>query len=102
MRPIINEGNRADRLVRITSPIATYGVIIGDTRIPGHQTLTAGYQRPLASATLPGTDAIRIVHTGLRVPLRAGFSYPVVFNFERAGELRLELPVENPIGPPPP
>ena len=93
---IVNEGDRPDRLVRVTSPIARLGVIIGDARMAGHQVLTAGYQRPLASATLPGTDAVRIVLLGLRSPVRAGLRYPVVFDFERAGELRLDLPVENP------
>ncbi len=93
---IINEGDRPDRLVRVSSPIARLGVIIGDARMAGHQVLTAGYQGPLASATLPGTDAVRIVLVGLRSPVSAGLRYPVVFDFERAGELRLDLPVENP------
>ncbi|MGQ0717839.1 MAG: copper chaperone PCu(A)C [Pseudonocardiales bacterium] len=93
---IVNEGDRADRLVRVTSPIARSATITGDARIAGHQVLTAGYQEPLASTTLPGADAVRIVLIGLRSPVRAGFSYPVVFAFERAGELRLELPVVNP------
>jgi hypothetical protein len=61
-----------------------------------HQVLTAGYQGPLASATLPGTDAVRILLVGLRSPVRAGLRYPVVFHFEQAGELRLDLPVETP------
>jgi periplasmic copper chaperone A len=93
---IVNEGDRPDRLVRVTSPIARLGVIIGDARMAGHQALTAGYQAPLASATLPGTNAVRIVLVGLRSPVSAGLRYPVVFDFERAGELRLDLPVENP------
>ena len=62
----------------------------------GHQVLTAGYQGPLASATLPGTDAVQILLGGLRCPVRAGLRYPVVFHFEQAGELRLDLPVETP------
>ncbi|MGH3982887.1 MAG: copper chaperone PCu(A)C [Pseudonocardiaceae bacterium] len=93
---IVNEGDRPDRLVRVTSPIARLGVIIGDARVAGHQVLTAGYQGRLASATLPGTDAVRIMLVGLRSPVRAGLRYPVVFDFEQAGELRLDLPVENP------
>lgn len=96
---IVNEGDDADRLVEVTSPIARSATITGDTRIPGHQVLTAGYQAPLASTTLPDTDAVRIVLIGLRAPVSAGFSYPVVFAFERAGELRMELPVVNPTTP---
>jgi len=93
---IVNEGDRADRLLRVTSPIARSGTITGDATIPGHQVLTAGYPAPVASATPPGTDAVQIVLTELSEPIRAGFGYPVVFVFEQAGELRLELPVENP------
>ncbi|MDQ3761256.1 MAG: hypothetical protein M3460_06010 [Actinomycetota bacterium] len=92
---IFNEGDRADRLVRVSSPIARSATITGDTRIPGHQVLAAGYPGP----TAPDTNAVRIVLAGLSVPIRAGFDYPVVFVFEHAGELRLELPVENPDKP---
>ena len=93
---IVNEGDRPDRLVRVRSPIARLGVIIGDASIAGHQVPAAGYRGHLASATLPGTDAVRIMLVGLRSPVRAGLRYPVVFHFEQAGELRLNLPVENP------
>lgn len=93
---IVNEGDRADRLIRVTSLIALSGTITGDPGIPGHQVLTAGYQAPLASTTLPPIDALQVVLTGLRSPVSTGFTYPVVFAFEQAGELRLELPVENP------
>ncbi|MGH3999428.1 MAG: copper chaperone PCu(A)C [Pseudonocardiaceae bacterium] len=93
---VVNEGDGADRLIRVTSPVAQSATITGNARIPGHQTLTAGYQAPLASTTPPGTDTVRIVLTDLLVPVRVGFSYPVVLAFEQAGELRLELPVGNP------
>ncbi len=93
---IVNEGDRVDRLARVTSPIARSATITGDATIPGHQVLTSGYQGPIASTTPPGTHAVRIMITGLRVPIRAGLTYPVAFAFEQAGELRLELPVENP------
>lgn len=93
---IVNEGDRIDRLVRITSPIARSATITGDATIPGHQVFTAGYQAPIASTALPGTHEVRIILIGLRVPIRAGLTYPVVFAFEHAGELGLELPVENP------
>jgi hypothetical protein len=39
---------------------------------------------------------VRILLVGLRSPVRAGLRYPVVFHFEQAGKLRLDLPVENP------
>jgi periplasmic copper chaperone A len=94
---IVNEGATQDRLVAVTSPFATAVVILGETRIPGGQVLTAGFAGdPIAAVTLPKATPIEIVLTGLRAPVRAGLTYPVVFTFERAGTLTLPLPVENP------
>jgi hypothetical protein len=64
--------------------------------------LTAGYEDPVASIAKPDTKTIDAALVGLTEPVRAGLTYPVVFAFERAGELRLEVPVENPEALPPP
>lgn len=84
----------ADHLVGVSSPIATSGRITGDARIVDGQMLTAGYDEPLSSVTPPGTTAVEIVLVGLTEPVRAGLSYPVDLRFDRAGTVRLELPVE--------
>ena len=86
----------ADRLIAVSSPIATAGRITGDARIPDGHVMTAGYDEPVASIALPSTTVVDIALVGLTEPVRAGLTYPVVLTFERAGELRLELPVENP------
>jgi hypothetical protein len=86
----------ADRLIAVSSPIAASGRITGDARIPDGHVLTAGYDDPVASIALPSTTVVDIALVGLTEPVRAGITYPVVLTFERAGELRLELPVENP------
>lgn len=93
---IINSGDVADRLVAVSSPVASAVQLTGDTRMPGGHALTAGYDDPLAAVTLPKTTAIDITLAGLTTPLRAGLTYPVTFRFERAGELTLELPIEYP------
>lgn len=92
----VDDGLAADRLVEVSSPIATAGEIVGDARIPDGYVLTAGYDQPVSSVVVPGATAVDITLTGLTSPVRAGLSYPVVFTFERAGQLRLEVPVENP------
>jgi copper(I)-binding protein len=46
----------------------------------------------------PSEDA-SIVLTGLTDDIRAGVSYPVTLVFERAGELTLDVPVDNPEEP---
>ncbi|HEX2297385.1 MAG TPA: hypothetical protein VHH34_02510 [Pseudonocardiaceae bacterium] len=86
----------ADRLIAVSSPIATAGRITGDARIPDGHVLTAGYDEPVASIALPSTTVVDIGLVGLTESVRAGLTYPVVLTFERAGKLRLELPVENP------
>lgn len=93
---IVNTGDEADRLTGVSSPAATSVGIVGETRLPGGQVLTAGYDDPIESITLPGATDIEITMIDLATPLRAGLTYPVTFTFEKAGELRLELPLENP------
>ncbi|MHA6626793.1 hypothetical protein ACU61A_15270 [Pseudonocardia sichuanensis] len=92
----LDDGMRADRLVSVSSPIAESGRIVGDTRIPDGHVLTAGYDEPVSSIAVDETTVADIALVGLTEPIRAGLTYPVVFTFEHAGELRLEVPVENP------
>ncbi len=68
----------------------------------GYQVLAAGYQAPLASTHSPRYRRRSDRAHRLRSPISAGLDYPVVFDFEHAGELRLELPVENPSAQPTP
>jgi len=96
---IINEGAAADRLVAVSSPVAGGGVIDGDAALPSRHTLTAGYSRPVATISLPDTTSVDLRLTDLKMPIRAGLTYPVVFTFARAGELRLQLRVDNPDTP---
>jgi hypothetical protein len=96
---IVNEGNLPDRLVSVSSPIAGGGVVDGDASIPGHHTLAAGYTKPVAAITLPDTTPIDLRLTDLKTEIRAGLTYPVVFTFARAGQLQLQLRVDNPDEP---
>ncbi|MDR7301441.1 copper chaperone PCu(A)C [Haloactinomyces albus] len=93
---IVNEGSTTDRLVSVSSPIADEGLVRGEHTIPGGHTLTAGYTEPVASITLPNTTSIDLRLLGLNTALRSGPTYPVVFTFARAGEIRIELRVDNP------
>lgn len=96
---IVNEGAATDRLVSVRSPIAGGGVILGAGTIPGGHTLTAGYTEFIASAALPDTTRIALWLTDLNTAIRAGLTYPVLFTFARAGEVRLELWVDEPDEP---
>jgi copper(I)-binding protein len=50
---------------------------------------------PLAEA-VPGTRVAQVVLTGLNQPIRAGLLYEVDLTFERAGVVRVQLPVAYP------
>ena len=95
---IVNHGDVADRLVRVSSPIASSGVVVADGLvIPGGQTLTAGQEGPLAGLEVSyENDAGLIALAGLSEPIRSGPTYPVVFGFERAGDVLVEVPVDLP------
>lgn len=94
---IVNNGTSADRLVRLSSPVAVAGVVVADGLvIPAGATLTAG-QTGVSSIEVPYEDDARLLAlTGLRTPIRSGLTYPVVLGFERAGDLVLDVPVDTP------
>jgi copper(I)-binding protein len=121
---IVNAGTEVDRLVAASSPVASSVQVSGVLRIPGGQTLAIeGAPAPLptplpaGATTAPppaGTPATalptpaappaeeaeagvgNIVLTGLREDVQAGRSYPLVLTFERAGDVRFDVPVANP------
>ena len=96
---IVNEGTAEDRLVSVSSPIAGGGAIAGDGAIPARHALSAGYTKQVAAITLPDTTSVDLRLTDLKTAIRAGLTYPVVFTFTRAGQLRLEVPAQNPDQP---
>lgn len=51
------------------------------------------------SGTASPSEDASIVLTGLTDDIRAGVSYPVTLVFERAGQLTLDMPVDNPEEP---
>lgn len=51
------------------------------------------------SGTASPSEDASIVLTGLTDDIRAGVSYPVTLVFERAGELTIDVPVDNPEEP---
>lgn len=93
---IINSGDAADRLLKVTSPVATAIEIRGDATLQPHGSLTAGMDGRAAASAAQGERAIAILLLDLREDLRSGINYPVSFTFERGGTLRAELPLESP------
>lgn len=124
---IVNQGNEIDRLLSASSPAAASVQVSGETEVPGGQVLivegapqaetgpATSTPQPGATATptatprptstpgaigMPGTDRVaQITLVGLREDIRAGLTYPIVLAFERAGELRFDVPVGDPAEP---
>lgn len=94
---IVNEGTAADRLVSASSPVATSVLILGDTNLPPKHALAVGNLRDSASVALPDTNQVQLILFNLKQDLKpGGITYEVVLVFEKAGALRLQLPVGNP------
>ncbi|WP_300014444.1 hypothetical protein [Pseudonocardia sp.] len=69
---IVYEGRDADWLASISSAVATAGEIVGETHLPGGQTLTAGYDQPIVRVQPPNANAVDIHLLGITEPIRAG------------------------------
>ena len=95
---VVNHGDAPDRLVRVSSPIASSGLVVAEGFvIPAGQTLTAGQEGPVAGLDVSYEyDAGLVALAGLSEPIRSGLTYPVLFGFERAGDVLVEVPVETP------
>ncbi len=120
---IVNEGDRPDSLVSVSTPAARGVLIQGNTQIPGETAVTvvkgdeqhtspvrsvpplplprpqqpAGPAAPEASSSAPlGFGELRIVLTDLTRPIHAGESVPVTFLFRNAGTVTVPVPMVNP------
>jgi copper(I)-binding protein len=85
----IDEVTRADRLLEVSTPVATGAELAG---APG---------RPLELEILPGSEldfseaGIQLRLTGLKVPLFTGRDYPLSIAFEHGGVVHARLIVDQ-------
>ncbi len=94
---ITNLGSTADRLVSVTTPAAESAMLHVSEFTDGIASM-----RMLADGLIlsPGTTELarggtHIMLTGLSGKLEQGAIFPLVLAFERAGEIRIEVPVDN-------
>ncbi|MGH3842524.1 MAG: copper chaperone PCu(A)C [Pseudonocardiaceae bacterium] len=91
---IINQGDRADELLTVTSPAAGHALVVGTAQIPPGSTVI--------STAAPSEQTSPLVVGQLRVllttthPLRAGLNTPLTFHFRNAGNLTLPVPMAPP------
>ncbi|MCV7090439.1 hypothetical protein [Mycobacterium interjectum] len=92
----------ADRLVSITSDIGAV-TIDGDGRLPAAGMLFIG--KPEGQSVAPGplepNNAVRAT-VALAKPISNGLNYNFTFNFEKAGQASVMVPISAGVGPNPP
>lgn len=91
---LLNTGSVPDRLLRVSSPVASAGTVTGDASLPQGVTLVS--QQAAEGSPPEGTRPIRIALAGLTAPIRTGLAVPVTFTFERAGSVTLQVPIGAP------
>lgn len=92
------EGAPAAAPAPVEAAPATPGATPTPTPAPPTSAPAAAEPAPAAepSATEGGSGTGHIVLTGLREDVQAGLTYPLILTFERAGEVRFDVPVANP------
>ncbi|MBV8540551.1 MAG: copper chaperone PCu(A)C [Pseudonocardiales bacterium] len=92
---IVNQADRADELIAVTSPAAGQALVLGTPRIPPGTTVTstAGALPTTGEPTSPlVAGELRVVLT-TNQPLHAGLNTPVTFQFRNAGKVTLPVPM---------
>jgi hypothetical protein len=83
-----------DRLSRVTSDVGTV-TLTGDARLPASGALIVGNR---AGPDIKAVDAVEAADAAkatvaLTKPISNGLTYPFTFDFERAGSVRLDVPI---------
>lgn len=99
---IRNDGASAERLLGVSSPAAAQvqtHVTVKDGDIVRMREVK-GYDIPANGVFELKPGGAHLMFVDIRRPFKAGEKIPVVLRFERAGEVKAELPVEMRSGPP--
>ena len=95
---LVNLGTKADRLLRVASPVAR--------RVSLHTHLTENgimKMRPVkAIEVVPGSPTVlqpgglHVMLMGLKAPLKVGETFSLTLTFERAGTVQVQVVVQSP------
>jgi hypothetical protein len=90
-----------DRLVGVTTDIGKV-TVTGDPTLPAGGTLFVGTPNGQNRNAVEAVEAANAVKAtvALSKPITNGLNYNFTFNFEKAGSVRLPVPVSAPEGPP--
>ena len=97
---LANDSDQADRLVEVRSSYAKSARISGETSLPGDTGLRAygesgAAQQPSGQVPPPEVDLreVGITLQGLTQEIGPGVTIPVTFVFEKAGEVKVQVPI---------
>ncbi|OSC23525.1 hypothetical protein B8W69_23890 [Mycobacterium vulneris] len=93
--------NSADRLVGITTDIGTV-TVSGDARLPAGGTLFVGTPdgQKVAPGPVGSNTAAAEATINLAKPISNGLTYNFTFNFEKAGQATVAVPISAGLTPP--
>lgn len=91
----------ADRLLGVTSDIGTV-TVTGDARLPAGGMLFVGTPEGAKVAPGPiGSNGVAKATVALAKPITNGLTYNFTFNFEKAGQASVLVPISAGLGPQP-
>jgi periplasmic copper chaperone A len=95
-----NEGTRADRLLRASTPAAArvelHSMALDAQGVMRMREIEAIELAPKASIRMRPGMGMHLMLVGLKAPLREGASFPMTLEFERAGKVEVTVTVQVP------
>jgi copper(I)-binding protein len=98
---IRNDGTLPDRLVAASSPQAERAGLhlsLVDGGVMRMRPVAALDIRPGETVAMAPGGALHLMLEGLRAPLRAGGTVPIILHFERAGDIEVQAEIVGPRG----
>jgi hypothetical protein len=96
---LTDQGSTSDKLVAASSPVAQkveLHVFYVESGVYGMHQVDAIAITPGAASTVLRPGGAHVILESLTRSLRAGTTFPLTLNFQNAGALTLEVPVESP------
>lgn len=96
---IVNNTNQPDRLISAQCPVAKVVELHETVNVDGVMSMQprpAGFELPARSTLELKPGGKHVMLMGLTAPLKAGDTVEVTLNFEKAGAVKVQVPVNMP------
>ncbi|MEX6633980.1 copper chaperone PCu(A)C [Hyphococcus lacteus] len=96
---VVNKGEGPDRLLSVTTTraknVEVHKTMIDDKNIARMRPVVDGLTIPAGATVSMETGSYHVMLIGLDAPLKAEERFPVTLTFEKAGEIDVEIVVED-------